>query len=61
MNDLFTIRAELLRRVSELTSRNFAVQYAYVTEPEDFLPQNHRLSVNFYFKDSNPIKSIFGT
>ncbi len=31
--------------------RSFAVQYAYVTEPERFLQENHRLSVNFYFGD----------
>jgi outer membrane protein OmpA-like peptidoglycan-associated protein len=40
---------------------NFAVQYAYVTEAQDFLAQNHRLSVNFYFKDKNPFKSMFGS
>ncbi|MBI5058506.1 OmpA family protein [candidate division KSB1 bacterium] len=40
---------------------NFAVQYAYVTERQDFLDENHRLSVNFYFKDCNPMKSMFGT
>jgi outer membrane protein OmpA-like peptidoglycan-associated protein len=31
--------------------KSFAVQYAYVTEPESFLQENHRLSVNFYFGD----------
>jgi outer membrane protein OmpA-like peptidoglycan-associated protein len=40
---------------------NFAVQYAYVTEPQEFLQENHRLSVNFYFKDKNPLKSLMGT
>ncbi|RPH95112.1 OmpA family protein, partial [candidate division KSB1 bacterium] len=40
---------------------NFAIQYAYVTEPEEFLQENHRLSVNFYFKDKNPLKSLMGT
>jgi outer membrane protein OmpA-like peptidoglycan-associated protein len=40
---------------------NFAVQYAYVTEPQSFLQENHRLSVNFYFKDKNPLKSLMGT
>lgn len=29
--------------------RSFAAQYAYVTEPEEFLRENHRLSLNFYF------------
>jgi len=29
--------------------RSFGVQYAYVTEPEDFLRENHRLSLNFFF------------
>ena len=29
--------------------KNFAVQYAYVQEPESFLQENHRLGVNFYF------------
>jgi len=40
---------------------NFAVQYAYVTEPQSFLQENHRLSVNFYFKEKNPLKSLMGT
>ncbi len=40
---------------------NFAVQYAYVTERQDFLNENHRLSVNFFFKDCNPMKSMMGT
>ncbi len=39
----------------------FAVQYAYVTERQDFLNENHRLSVNFFFKDCNPMKSMMGT
>jgi len=41
--------------------RNFAVQYAYVTEAAAFLEQNHRISVNFFFKDPNPIKSLMGS
>jgi len=40
---------------------NFAIQYAYVTEPQDFLEQNHRISVNFHFKDANPFKSLMGS
>ena len=40
---------------------NFAIQYAYVTEPEAFLNENHRLSVNFFFKDKNPLKSLMGS
>lgn len=40
---------------------NFAIQYAYVTEAEAFLQENHRLSVNFFFKDANPLKSLLGT
>lgn len=41
---------------------NWAIQYAYVTEPSEFLEQNHRLSVNFFF--SEPCVrpwSIFGS
>ncbi len=41
---------------------NWAIQYAYVTEPADFLEQNHRLSVNFFFQDRcTPFRSIFGS
>jgi flagellar motor protein MotB len=40
---------------------NWAIQYAYVTEPQEFLDQNHRLSVNFYFQDRSPLRSIFGS
>jgi outer membrane protein OmpA-like peptidoglycan-associated protein len=39
---------------------NFDVQYAYVTEPEAFLQQNHRLSVNFHWGDKGLFKSILG-
>ncbi len=41
---------------------NWAIQYAYVTEPQEFLDQNHRLSVNFYFREPCwPMRSIFGS
>ncbi len=39
----------------------FAVQYAYVTEPEAFLDANHRLSVNFYLGERGLFASLFGT
>lgn len=41
--------------------KSFAVQYAYVTEAQSFLQENHRLSVNLYFKDKNPLRSMWGT
>jgi hypothetical protein len=37
--------------------KNWAIQYAYVEEPQDFLKENHKISVNFFFKDCNPMKS----
>lgn len=41
---------------------NWAIQYAYVTEPQEFLEQNHRLSINFFFQDQCwPWKSLFGS
>jgi outer membrane protein OmpA-like peptidoglycan-associated protein len=41
---------------------NWAIQYAYVTEPQEFLDQNHRLSINFFFQDRCwPLRSIFGS
>lgn len=40
---------------------NWAIQYAYVTEPQEFLEQNHRLSVNFFFQDREPLKGILGS
>jgi outer membrane protein OmpA-like peptidoglycan-associated protein len=33
---------------------HWAIQYAYVTEPQDFLDQNHRISINFCFGDGPP-------
>lgn len=41
--------------------KNFAVQYAYVTEPQDFLEENHKISVNFYFGDKQTCRSMMGT
>jgi outer membrane protein OmpA-like peptidoglycan-associated protein len=41
--------------------KNWDIQYAYVTEPQDFLKQNHKLSVNFHFKDCNPMESSMGS
>jgi outer membrane protein OmpA-like peptidoglycan-associated protein len=40
---------------------NWALQYAYVEEPQAFLNENHRLSVNFYFREENPMKSSMGS
>ncbi|MFH1010905.1 MAG: PorV/PorQ family protein [bacterium] len=41
---------------------NWAIQYAYVTEPQEFLDQNHRLSVNFFFREPCwPMRSILGS
>jgi outer membrane protein OmpA-like peptidoglycan-associated protein len=58
--------ADVLRETRGFTAgfgvgfSNFDVQYAYVTEPQDFLQQNHRLSVNFHFGDRGIFKSILG-
>ncbi len=41
--------------------KSFEVQYAYVTEPQEFLAENHRISVNFFFKEKNPLKSLMGS
>jgi outer membrane protein OmpA-like peptidoglycan-associated protein len=60
MNDLFHQQRGFTAGFG-FNFQNFAIQYAYVTEPEEFLAQNHRLSVNFYFKDKNPIRSLFGS
>jgi outer membrane protein OmpA-like peptidoglycan-associated protein len=40
---------------------SFSLQYAYVTEPQDFLESNHKLSVNFFFGKDNPLRSLMGT
>jgi outer membrane protein OmpA-like peptidoglycan-associated protein len=60
MNDLFVQQRGFTAGVG-FNFASFAVQYAYVTERQDFLDENHRLGVNFYFKDCNPMKSMFGT
>ncbi len=59
-NDLFTQERGFTAGLG-FSFTNFAVQYAYVTERQNFLNENHRLSVNFYFKDCNPMKSMMGT
>lgn len=41
--------------------KSFGVQYAYVEEPQSFLDANHRLSVNFYFRECNTFKSAMGS
>lgn len=41
--------------------KNWAVQYAYVEEPQEFLKENHKISVNFFFRDCNPMKSAMGS
>jgi hypothetical protein len=41
--------------------RNLNIQYAYVTEPQSWLQENHRLSVNFYWNDRNPLASLLGS
>jgi len=41
--------------------KSFDVRYAYVTEPVSVLDVNHRLSVNFFMGDKNPLKSLAGT
>jgi outer membrane protein OmpA-like peptidoglycan-associated protein len=41
--------------------QNWAIQYAYVEEPQQFLKENHKISVNFFFKDCNPMKSSMGS
>jgi outer membrane protein OmpA-like peptidoglycan-associated protein len=42
--------------------KSFAVQYAFVQEPESFLQENHRLGVNFYFGDREEgWRSRYGT
>jgi outer membrane protein OmpA-like peptidoglycan-associated protein len=41
--------------------KNWAIQYAYVEEPQKFLKENHKISVNFFFKDCNPMKSFMGS
>ncbi|MCB9366154.1 MAG: OmpA family protein [Calditrichaeota bacterium] len=41
--------------------KNFGIQYAYVEEPQEFLNENHRLSVNFYFRECNTLKSAMGS
>lgn len=41
--------------------KSFALQYAFVEEPQAFLNENHRLSVNFYFQECNDFKSAMGS
>lgn len=41
--------------------KNWGLQYAYVEEPQSFLDANHRLSVNFFFKECNTFRSLMGT
>ncbi|HEY3295942.1 MAG TPA: PorV/PorQ family protein [bacterium] len=41
--------------------RYFNVQYAFVTEPQKWLQENHRLSVNFFFGKPNPLPSMLGS
>jgi outer membrane protein OmpA-like peptidoglycan-associated protein len=41
--------------------KSFGLQYAYVEEPQAFLGQNHRISLNFYFKECNTLRSAMGS
>jgi outer membrane protein OmpA-like peptidoglycan-associated protein len=41
--------------------RYFNVQYAFVAEPQRWLQENHRLSINFYLHDRNPLRSLLGS
>ncbi|MCL4304834.1 OmpA family protein [bacterium] len=41
--------------------KSFGIQYAYVEEPQAFLNENHRLSVNFFFRECNSLKSAMGS
>lgn len=41
--------------------KSFGIQYAWVEESQKFLNENHRLSVNFYFKECNDFKSAMGS
>ena len=42
--------------------KSFAVQYAFVQEPENFLQENHRIGVNFYFGEREEgWRSKYGT
>lgn len=60
MNDMFVDKRGFTAGIG-FNFSSFAVQYAYVTERQEFLGENHRLGVNFFFKDCNPMKSMFGT
>jgi len=41
--------------------RNLDVQYAFVTEPQRWLQENHRLSVNFRLGNAHPLSSMLGS
>lgn len=41
--------------------KSFGIQYAYVEEPQAFLNENHRISLNFYFRECNELTSAMGT
>jgi len=41
--------------------RNLTLQYAYVTEPQAWLQENHRLSINFSWNERNPLASLLGS
>jgi len=41
--------------------KSFGVQYAFVEEPQAFLNENHRISLNFYFQECNELRSAMGT
>jgi outer membrane protein OmpA-like peptidoglycan-associated protein len=41
--------------------KNWDIQYAYVEEPQDFLNENHKISVNFHFRDCMEMPSSMGS
>ncbi len=41
--------------------RYFNIQYAFVTEPQKWLQENHRLSVNFFLGQRSPLPSLLGS